>query len=120
MKAAAISPTKRKANRTSIAMARRMWPVTGRMEIVRMAETAAGAADVPAAGVIVDAAGAVDVEVDVTADAVGRAGEDTRNICLGFARAYRETRDNLRGHGARRGPFRLLAEVPTSGQKCEK
>ena len=49
-----------------------------------MAETAADAVDGPAAaGVIVDAAGAVDVLVvgeGIAADAAGRAGEGTKNL----------------------------------------
>src|ERR1039458_4282076 len=52
--------------------------------IGRMAETAADAVDGPAAaGVIVDAAGAVDVLVvgeGIAADAAGRAGEGTKNL----------------------------------------
>ena len=84
---------KRKANRTSIATARRMWQATGLRAIVRMAEIVAGAVGVPAAvDGIADAAGAVDgpVVAGAIVDAVGRAGEDTRNflprILRGFTR----------------------------------
>jgi hypothetical protein len=56
-----------------------------------MAEIAVDAADGPeAVAGIVDAAGEVDglVEADGIADAAGRVGEDTRNLCHGFARIY--------------------------------
>lgn len=80
MKAAEISPTKRKANRTSTATAWRMLgaAATVRMAIVRTAETVAGAADVLAAGGgTVDAVDGL-VVVDAIGDAAGLVGGDTR------------------------------------------
>lgn len=83
---------KPKANPTLIGTARRMWPaVTGLTAIVRMAEIAVGAVDVPVeVDAIVAAAGAADVLVaaDVIEDAVGLAGGDTRNFIAthGFTR----------------------------------
>jgi hypothetical protein len=64
--------------------------------IVRLEEIVADAADVrAAAGEIVDAAGAVDVPVAAVgiADAAGRAGEDTRTFCHGFARIHTDRKE---------------------------
>lgn len=59
-----------------------MWRATGLTVIVRMAETVAGAAGVPAAGGIVDAAGAADglVVAGAIADAAALVVGDTRNF----------------------------------------
>jgi hypothetical protein len=88
LKAAEIFLTKRRANRTSIVTAHR-WPApTVRVGIVPRAEIVEdGVAGPVAADEIVGAAGAVDVPVAAAgaiADAAGRAGEDTKNLCHGF------------------------------------
>ena len=74
---------RRKANRTSIAMARRMWAsATGLTAIVRMAEIVVAAAEGRAAGDEIEGAvgGAGDLVVaGAIADAAGRAGEDTKS-----------------------------------------
>ena len=74
-----------------------------------MAETVAGAADVPVAvvGAIVDAAGAADAPVAagaaIVAGAAVRAGEGTRNSFGGDSHGYDESHVGPRR--ASRGPF---------------
>ena len=87
LKAAAISRTKPKANRTLTATAWRMLGAATGLT----AEIAAGVAVVPAAAVeIVDAAVAVEgpVVVGGIVDAVGLAGEDTKRSLRGFTRMF--------------------------------
>jgi hypothetical protein len=86
LRAAEIFPTSLIPSRTLIAKAGRtsVAAIVLLRVIVRMAETAAGAADVPAAvvGGIVDVAGAADAPgaagAAIVADAAVRAGEGTR------------------------------------------
>ena len=84
MKAAAISLTKRKLSRISIAMERRWRPAAIVLAvIVRLEEIVADAVEgLVVAGEIVDAAGAVEglVAADGIVDAAGRAGEGTKNL----------------------------------------
>ena len=86
LKAAAISRTKPKANRTLTATAWRMLGAATGLT----AEIAAVAAVVPAAVVIVVAAVAVEgpVVVGGIVDAVGLAGEDTKRSLRGFTRMF--------------------------------
>lgn len=83
---------KLKANPTLIETARRMWPaVTGLKAIVRMAEIAVAAADVPVeVDAIAAAAGAADVlaVAGVIVDAAGLAAEDTRNFIATDLRGF--------------------------------
>ena len=97
LKAAAISRTKPKANRTLTATAWRMLEAATGLT----AEIAAVAAVVPAAAVvIVDAAVAVEgpVAVGGIVDAAGRAGEDTKLSLRGCRRCF-----------AMKGPRRVVA-----------
>jgi fructose-1,6-bisphosphatase len=102
-----IFPMKLRGNRILIAMARRLRSVAIVLEeIDRLAEIAAGAADVlVAADAIVDAAGAVGGQVAVggIVDVAGRAGEDTNF----FATDFRGFTRIKQGHDGSRGLFAM-------------
>ena len=100
MRAAEIFPTSLIPSRTLIAKAGRTSVaaiVLLRVIVLRMAETAAGAADGPGAvaGGIVDVAGAADAPgaagAAIVADAAVRAGEGTRITLAGFTRIRRKS-----------------------------
>jgi hypothetical protein len=111
LKAAAISRTKPKANRTLTATAWRMLgAATG-----RTAEIEEGAAVVPAAVVTVVAAVAVEgpVVVGGIVDAVGLAGEDTKLWPRGFSGKVSlsgRSRNHLRRFAARLKPCHSRSE----------
>jgi hypothetical protein len=124
LKAAAISPTKRKPSQTSIVMERRSRAATVLAVIVRLEEIVAGAVDVPVvADVIADAAGAVDVLVvadGIAVDAAARAGEGTKNL---LPRIGTDSHGHKKGHGESRGLFSCRSKLPLESKepksRCE-